>query len=118
MIFRRSGAFYITNNGENGFLVNQISLNPQEVAPLGTRAIIQVDVDILLIDRIMLKFYTNLVDFRFYHGFSSSGIASITSFFFFHYLNIFVDVCKDCIDTNNKRITVSRIALISFVIVL
>jgi len=42
MIFRRSGAFYVTNNGENGFLVNQVSLNPQEVAPLGTRAIIQI----------------------------------------------------------------------------
>ncbi|CAF0910892.1 unnamed protein product [Adineta ricciae] len=39
-ILRRSGAFYIINNGDNPFRVNDALLNPNEASPLGTRAII------------------------------------------------------------------------------
>ena len=41
-ILRKSGVFYIINNGDNSFRVNDALLNPNEASPLGTRAIINV----------------------------------------------------------------------------
>jgi hypothetical protein len=42
MIIRKSGLFYIINNGDNAFRVNDALLNPNEASPLGTRAVINV----------------------------------------------------------------------------
>ena len=42
MIIRKSGLFYIINNGDNTFRVNDALLNPNEASPLGTRAVISV----------------------------------------------------------------------------
>jgi hypothetical protein len=42
MIIRKSGLFYIINNGDNPFRVNDALLNPNEASPLGTRAVINV----------------------------------------------------------------------------
>ena len=42
LIVRKSGLFYIINNGENAFRVNDALLNPNEASALGTRAIINV----------------------------------------------------------------------------
>ncbi|CAF0964358.1 unnamed protein product [Adineta steineri] len=42
MIIYKSGLFYIINNGENAFRVNDALLNPNEASPLGTRAIINI----------------------------------------------------------------------------
>lgn len=39
---RKSGSFYIVNNGDNAFRVNDVLLNPNEASPLGTRAVINV----------------------------------------------------------------------------
>ena len=42
MIIRKSGSFYIINNGENAFRVNDGLLNSNEASPLGTQAVINV----------------------------------------------------------------------------
>jgi hypothetical protein len=42
MIIRKSGLFYIINNGDNAFRVNDALLNPNEASPLGIRAVINV----------------------------------------------------------------------------
>jgi len=42
MIIRKSDSFYIINNGDNAFRVNDALLNPNEASPLGTRAVINV----------------------------------------------------------------------------
>jgi hypothetical protein len=45
MIIRKSGQFYIINNGDNAFRVNDTLLNPNEASPLGTRAVINVSLE-------------------------------------------------------------------------
>ncbi|CAF0803033.1 unnamed protein product [Rotaria sordida] len=42
MIIRKLGLFYIINNGDNAFRVNNALLNPNEASPLGTRAVINI----------------------------------------------------------------------------
>ncbi len=42
MIIRKSGLFYIINNGDNPFRVNDALLNPNEAGSLSTRAVINV----------------------------------------------------------------------------
>ena len=42
MIVRKSGSFYIINNGDHAFRVNDALLNPNEASPLGARAVINV----------------------------------------------------------------------------
>ena len=42
MIIRKSGLFYIINNGDNPFRVNDALLSPNEASSLGTRAVINV----------------------------------------------------------------------------
>jgi hypothetical protein len=42
MIIYKSGLFYIINNGDHAFRVNDALLNPNEASPLGTRAVINV----------------------------------------------------------------------------
>ena len=42
MIIYKSGLFYIVNNGDNAFRVNDALLNPNEASPVGTRAVINV----------------------------------------------------------------------------
>ena len=39
---RKSGSFYIANNGDHPLRVNGTLLHPNEAAPLGTRAIVNV----------------------------------------------------------------------------
>ncbi|CAF2488361.1 unnamed protein product [Rotaria sp. Silwood2] len=42
MIIRKSGLFYIINNGDNPFRVNTALLSSNEASPLGTRAVIDI----------------------------------------------------------------------------
>ena len=42
MILRKADAFYIVNNGEHAFRVNDALLHPNEAGSLGTRAILSV----------------------------------------------------------------------------
>lgn len=47
LILRKSGLFYVANNGEHPFRVNDALLHSNEASPLGTRAVIKVNFDFI-----------------------------------------------------------------------